>query len=192
MNLTTEQIKKLTEKYPFLIPYNVWTGKVDSSYDYSYIAGLWEIPEGWHRLFLLYCKNLYPYLKETNMLEKYRFSQIKEKYGTLRIYDFGYPVKADHLSTLFECFSRYVCPYCGKYPTTHETTGWVTFLCDTCAKNSNIKTVKLPKPSKICKIETYEDHAYVNLQFTYKHIKREYDIIYNMSDEEFFNYLIVD
>ena len=38
-----EQIKKLVERYPYLLPRNVWTGEVPEDYDYTYIIGV-EVP----------------------------------------------------------------------------------------------------------------------------------------------------
>ena len=60
MELTVEQNKKLVEKFPYLIPTNIWTGEVVDNYDYSYNEGECDLPIGWHRLFLLYCKNIRP------------------------------------------------------------------------------------------------------------------------------------
>ena len=78
MILTVEQRKKLIELYPYLQPRNLWTDKVSEDYDYSYIRGEHELPEGWIRLFFLYCKNLRSKLVETNTLDKFRFSQLKK------------------------------------------------------------------------------------------------------------------
>ena len=46
-----EQNKKLCERYPFLLPRNVFSDKLEKDYDYSYIKGIGEIPEGWSKLF---------------------------------------------------------------------------------------------------------------------------------------------
>ena len=91
MTLTPEQRKKLVKLYPYLQPRNVWTDKVSEDYDYSYIRGEHELPTGWLRLFFLYCKNLRNRLVETDALDKFRFSQLKEKYGRMCLYNFGIP-----------------------------------------------------------------------------------------------------
>ena len=88
---TPEQNKKLIEIYPYLQPRNVWTDKIPEDYDYSYIRGDKEVPDGWLRLFLLYCKAIRPALVNDSYLEQFRFSQVKEKYGSMRLYDFGAP-----------------------------------------------------------------------------------------------------
>ena len=76
-----ENNKELIEKYPFLLPRNVWTGKVSEDYDYSYTL-LDDMPEGWKNCFgEIMCEIIKDALVKNNYLEKYRISQIKEKYG---------------------------------------------------------------------------------------------------------------
>lgn len=41
--------RHLVKKYPWILPRNVWTGKVPDDYDYSYTE--WELPTGWHKAF---------------------------------------------------------------------------------------------------------------------------------------------
>ena len=35
----------------------MWTGLPIKDWDYTYINGVGDLPEGWERLFLLFCKN---------------------------------------------------------------------------------------------------------------------------------------
>ena len=86
LNLTKEENKMLIEYFPFLQPRNVWTDKIPEDYDYDYILGVGDLPYGWERLFLLYCKHLKVELDKFNFTDKFRFSQIKEKYGDMRLY----------------------------------------------------------------------------------------------------------
>ena len=81
MTLTSEQRKQLIDLYPYLQPCNLWTGKISEDYDYIYIREEHEIPEGWIRLFFLYCKNLRSRLVGTETIDKFRFSQLKERYS---------------------------------------------------------------------------------------------------------------
>ena len=56
MNLSNDELAKvarnkaLLEKYPWLTPYNVWTGKPLEDYNYEYT---WadDIPRGWRLAF---------------------------------------------------------------------------------------------------------------------------------------------
>ena len=111
MNWTTTQIKQLVEKYPYLAPHNSWTGKVVEEYDYSYTE-LCSLPEGWHKLFLLLCKELRPHIEKAGLLNTWYFTQLKEKYGTMRVYTCNTPKTIDHLIDLYECYSKYVCLCC--------------------------------------------------------------------------------
>ena len=137
MNLTKEQRKKLTELYPFLIPRNVFTDEIPENYDYDYIRGEGEIPFGWRRLFFMYCKKIRPILSEYNLLDNYRFNQLKEKYGTLRIYDNAAPAKIHILNSLYSCFANYICQRCGQFAN-FETSGWVESICENCYTKENI------------------------------------------------------
>ena len=73
--------KKLVKRYPFLLPRNVWTGKIVEDYDYSWteydcLDKGWQIGFG---KFLL--EDLREACFKTNFLDKLQFLQIKEKFG---------------------------------------------------------------------------------------------------------------
>ena len=123
--------KKMVEEFPFLLPRNRWTGEVSEYYDYSYNE-LWDLENGWAKAFgyELICE-LRDALIEANYLHDYRIVQIKEKYGTLRWYDFGAPDKVFNIITKYEKLSGEVCVHCGK-PATHETYGWINYVCEKC------------------------------------------------------------
>lgn len=100
--------KQLCERYPFLIPSNrfsgikiteaqnggYWPGDPEAipEYDYEYTE-LDSMPDGWRKAFgEQMCEELKNELLKFNYLDKYRITQIKEKFGTLRWYDEGYPI----------------------------------------------------------------------------------------------------
>jgi len=90
--LTIEYNKALIEKYPFLLPRNRWTGEVVESYNYSYTE-LDDLPDGWRIAWGdQICEEIKEELVKYDFLDKYRITQIKEKYGTLRWYDNGTPI----------------------------------------------------------------------------------------------------
>ena len=123
--------KKMVEEFPFLLPHNRWTDKVSEDYDYSYNE-LWALEKGWAKAFgyELLCE-LKDALVEANYLDKYRITQIKEKYGSLRWYDFGAPEKAFDILRKYESLSYKTCFICGE-PATHETYGWINYVCEKC------------------------------------------------------------
>jgi hypothetical protein len=141
-NKTEEENKKLCAKYPFLAWYGdpLYTGYTEEGEpDYSFT---WEdeLPEGWRKAF---CPKMWDELKEIlekhNYLDKFRFVQIKEKWGALRIYDNGAPEEVydeiEDWEAKYEKLSEEVCINCGK-PSKYVTLGWITFVCEDCAKES--------------------------------------------------------
>lgn len=191
-DLTTDQIKQLVEMYPFLKPVNVWTGKISDDYDYSYFKGQHELPDGWIRLFLMFCKSLRPHLIDANYLDKFMFTDVKEKYGTMRLYNNGCPSTAHYLEILYEQFSYYVCQKCGQFAT-KETQGWIgTYTyCNDCLENCRFyaNTTRVHKPTS-AKVIRYKNNESYNIQYSFKGLKKEYKYVKDMSDEEFFEYII--
>ena len=133
-----EYNKALLEKYPWLTPYNVWTGKLDENYNYE---STWadDIPDGWRLAFgdqmLEELNNL---LKKYGLEDEYRIVQIKEKFGGLRWYDNGFHEEGyeEYQTWLnkYEDLSFTTCIACGK-PAIGYTKGWITPLCKDCMKD---------------------------------------------------------
>lgn len=190
MNWTTTQIKQIVEKYPYLAPHNAWTGKVVEEYDYSYTE-MWSLPEGWHKLFLLLCKELRPHIEKAGLLNTWYFTQLKEKYGTMRVYTCNTPKTIDHLIDLYECYSKYVCFVCGN-DTRWETTGWVSYLCDKCAEMHAHATMYPVVHKNVVTFRCYSNNTYEKLQYSLRPIRTKYNRVRNMSDDEFFEYMMSD
>ena len=136
--------KVLAERYPFLIPVHVWTGKINSEnsepYDYKFVQGFWGSRKhnGWKELFLNYCEHIKPEfdrlieetrnkigsnkkgtpsIEELDELRKERLPYItdyKEKYGEMCIY---WTSETDQMTidtTIVTMLSRVTCSLCGK------------------------------------------------------------------------------
>lgn len=139
--MTDEQIlgleksinKALIEDMPYLQPRNVWTDEIPKDYDYEYIRGEYELPEGWQNLFLDMCKDIKEPLEKANYLNKFRFTQIKEKYGSLRAYNNGCPEEVHDILLKYERLSRFTCNKCGRLAT-KESIGYILPYCKHCAK----------------------------------------------------------
>ena len=129
-----EYNKQLIEQYPFLMPYNIWTGKPIEDYDYEYIW-LDDMPDGWRNAFgLQMCEELKQALLEEGgkkLLSEYKIVQIKEKFGYLRWYDSWTTKKVQDIIHKYEDLSARTCIQCGK-PATRITTGWIAPYCDEC------------------------------------------------------------
>lgn len=186
-SFTPEQNKKLIEIYPYLLPRNLWTDKVPENYDYSYIRGHYELPEGWLRLFFLYCKAIRPILVADNYLEGFRFSQVKEKYGSMRLYNFGYPRGMENLEFLYSGYSEFVCQRCGRMAK-YSTIGWVEQLCENCYDPETLDAEKIVK-HRATKIERWSPDGHSILVLSYKDVNKEYMKCRKMTDQQFFDYI---
>ena len=137
-SVTEEYNKDLLEKYPWLTPYNVWTGEPLEDYDYEYTLAD-DIPRGWRIAFGdQMIEELDQLLKKYNLEKEYRITQIKEKYGGLRWYDNGFPEEGykEYTDWLhkYEDLSFRTCIRCGK-PAIGLTKGWIMPLCKDCMKD---------------------------------------------------------
>lgn len=189
MKLTTEQVKRLTDKYPYLLPRNVWTGKVVEGYKYDYVVGQHELPDGWFRLFLMYCKDLKPYLDKANYTDKFRFSQLKEKWGLMEMYNFGEP-RDCNLTLLYTHYSKYVCQRCGK-PSSRYTIGWVSYFCKACASRVKPYKVKmLWKKPMTFKTTLYNNGKKSHPRYDMTSIHKRYMHCLKMYDEQFIEYIL--
>lgn len=120
------------KRYPFWKSYNVWTRRF-SGWGYSLYDWL---PSGWKKAFgegltadiveALESDGI-PKRKWTEALQ---FQDIKEKYGTLRMYATATEKVQDVLSK-YECLSCGYCESCGK-PARYITDGWISYLCEDC------------------------------------------------------------
>lgn len=157
MSETIQKNKALIERYPFLLPRNRWTGEVSKDYDYHYTE-LDAMPEGWRIAFgEQMCEEIREELVRVDYLDKYRISQIKEKYGSLCWYDFGATEKIlREIIPKYSKLSQRTCIRCGK-PATKISLGWISPWCDECAD-------KIKRHERFESVETYfktcEDCAY--------------------------------
>jgi hypothetical protein len=127
---SSRQLRKaLIEEYPYLQPRKVTTGEVHPDYDYQYIVGEYDIPKGWMTLFLQMCEDLKEPLEKAGLLNKFRFLQVKEKYGRLRAYNTGGTEEVYNIISKYEFLSEQVCSECGK-PAVAMTRGWICPFCE--------------------------------------------------------------
>ena len=136
--------KELVEKYPFLWPRD-WSGKkLDLDIWWYDGSALDDMPDGWRIAFGdEMMEELAEELKKYDWLDKYYPVQIKEKYGTLRWYDNGWPADSKILEIIqkYEHLSYSTCISCGK-PARWISRGWIMPFCEDCAKariENNIK-----------------------------------------------------
>jgi hypothetical protein len=132
---SSRQLRKaLIEEYPYLQPRKATTGEVHPDYDYQYIVGEYDLPEGWVQLFLQACDDIREPLEKAGDLEKFRFLQVKEKYGQMRLYHSGAADEVCDILSKYEFLSEQVCSECGK-PAVAMTRGWICPYCNEHVKN---------------------------------------------------------
>jgi hypothetical protein len=62
---------------------------------------------------------------------QFRFTQVKEKFGTLRLYSEGSDDYTDGVVAMAEPMSAVTCEQCGA-PGTQNKGGWISTLCEGC------------------------------------------------------------
>lgn len=186
---TVEQNKKLIEKYPFLLPRNLWTDEVSKDYDYTWTLAN-NLPDGWYRLVLLFCKDAYSKMSEAER-KKFRFSDIKEKYGTLRLNNFGANEAVCKLITLYEHYSYNVCLGCGKLSTKESAGWWIASYCDDCAEHVKSENKKLHRKYWFKTTFYYNSKKHTKHHFLFK-LHHQYKKCLKLTDEQFFNYIMED
>jgi hypothetical protein len=138
------KVKQLVEKYPFLLPRNIFTDRLPDDYDYTYIKYL-EIPKGWNKLFLQLCEDIRQPLIDEGYLDSFRLTQVKEKFNELRVYHAGASDAVEDIIRKYEVMAKYICSHCGK-PAEYETCeGYIESFCANCRKellNRNCKSIK--------------------------------------------------
>jgi hypothetical protein len=78
------------------------------------------------------CEEIRDALIDANYLNEFRFSQIKEKWGSLCVYHFGAPQEVVDIIRKYEKLSAKTCVQCGK-PAVKRTVGYVLPYCTDCA-----------------------------------------------------------
>ena len=114
-------------RYPFYRMYDL--SGVFLGYDYTWYDYL---DKGWKKAFgKQLSRDLKKQLKKDNQLKEFRFSDIKEKWGTLHIYTFGCSEECWGLLDRYEELSSHYCIECGKEGKLRKTP-YIVSLCDRC------------------------------------------------------------
>lgn len=125
-------------KYPFLRPWNRWSGKRVKFFGwFGRYTELDAMPDAWKNDFgIKMTKEIAQALKKTGgrkAVRAYRITQIKEKYGSLRWYDYNTTDEVLRIISKYTHYSTTICQYCGK-KADYCTDGWITYLCGDCLR----------------------------------------------------------
>lgn len=132
-------------RYPFYKARNVWTDKF-CGYGFTWYD---EIPEGWKKAFgKQLSKDLRKALVKSKQLKTFRFTQIKEKYGSLRLYCSGAADEVWKVLMNYEALSLKYCNRCGK-PAEFETEGYIERLCESCYDKLMVKDDKYKESCRL-------------------------------------------
>ena len=121
--------KKLVKRYPWIAPVDWHWNKVK---DYSYTM-YDDVPIGWKRAFgKIMLEEYRDVLIRYHYLRDFQWEQVKEKYGTLRLYSNGAPEEVLALEAKYDYISGFFCISCGHINSPMLTGGWVEPLCEDC------------------------------------------------------------
>lgn len=145
-NGQNDDLAVLLRKYPFLRIRNVFTHKQcfhSKSQNLKYNHYNSFKGTGWEGLWKRYLERLFRLYDEKwskDTRKSFMFHQIKEKFGTMRIYTSFYDSDED-LEEIAEMLSYYTCYQCGKEPRDEQgrrviwfSRGYMLPYCKECAK----------------------------------------------------------
>lgn len=148
--------KKLIERYPWIWPVN-WHLKRIHSYDFTMYD---DVPTGWKKAFgKIMLEEYREALIRHNYLDKFQWIQVKEKYGTLRLYSNAAPKEILDLESKYDHISGYFCISCGRMNVPVLTEGWVEPLCENCYNK------------RIANQRRWHEKNYPDREFKYKQYK---------------------
>lgn len=181
--ISDSDMLELLKKYPFLKMRNFWKQEPDDTFktDAENIEHnkykIWD-GSGWEDLWKnRYLPRLFKEYDSWDEETKANFfiTDIKEKFGELRIYCSGYSDK--NLESIAEWLSGFTCQYCGAEPRTEDgkrviwtTGGWITHLCRNCAidhllhENANLSSVEVEK--QLNEMKTIQEKPFGFIRFS--------------------------
>lgn len=133
-----ETWEDLYDKYPIL-----FENRHKSSRESCMSHGV-ECNTGWHEILSSLCfqidqheKNIKARLKyegkDESLYEPVKFDQVKEKFGSLRVYFSGGDEYVRGLVSMAEAISYHTCEVCGNSGEANKK-GWIKVLCKECEK----------------------------------------------------------
>ena len=121
--------KKLIARYPWIRPVD-WNWNRIKTYSFTMYD---DVPEGWKRAFgRIMLEDYREVLIRNGFLNEFQWVQVKEKYGTLRLYSGNAPKELYELEHKYDYISGHICINCGRINAPTLTDGWVEPLCKEC------------------------------------------------------------
>lgn len=127
----TKNFEKEVLSFPFGQARNLFSGEKLYNDDGGPMAFPFECGEGWNDLLLDLFRDLDVAFREDNVNPDHiLLSQIKEKFGGLRVYLSPETVKVEEVIRKYEELSYTVCEVCGKPGKLRDDQSWWRTLCD--------------------------------------------------------------
>lgn len=155
-----EEMKKLLEKYPFLIHRNIFSREACYQTEEENLEHNWYTEwngYGWEKIWKEFMQELFKEYDKLPDESKKEFSiyDTKEKYSTLRVYLSSYTEGMREAESTLRFLSSVTCLHCGKQPRDSKgnhiiwkTKGWITNLCKDCFKKEVLKDKSIKRLSK--------------------------------------------
>ena len=126
-----------------------------------------EMPTGWIRAFgKLLLDDIYDQV-EADGLEDFKFLQIKEKFGSLRVYCMPTTEAIERIIDAYSEISEHVCVICGKLDVYLIDFGWICPMCHDCYGDTSYHAFRREYESAIIVDECKIPEKYMELRTKY-------------------------
>lgn len=128
--------QKLFEEFP-----DLFKGRTKPPTESLMCYGL-DHDDGWFLIVYTMCRAIDSYVKQNKI--QYEFVQIKQKFGTLRVYDRGGDEYTKTIISMTEFMSSVICEVTGRPGRLYcSPTQWYKTLCEEEANKNNYKLAKI-------------------------------------------------
>ena len=173
IQISDDEMRALLKKYPFLVIENFNDCEPVYETEEEKISKNWYKEfdgYGWEDLWKRYLKHLFEWYDQQSedVKKSFRFTEVKEKFGELRIYTDG--VGSEDLECIAEWLSSVTCQFCGKVTMDEDdprcfkiwrSGGWITNMCEECAKKYQREMVERDRlDSLMLKVRTFGYRRY--------------------------------
>lgn len=120
--MTDEKEKAIYARFKFVDPYRLINANLSPGYRHLHVD------DGWYQIIWDLCEEIEPHVKDD---PGFHFIQVKEKFGTIRVYVSHYTDQIQASLTKADKRSSYTCEVCGK-PGKLRDSSWLRTYCDDC------------------------------------------------------------
>lgn len=132
-------MNKLIKKYPSLFD---WVKEEREKYPETPIQPIEfgiECGKGWYWLLDNLLKSIDDYCNLNAKIPPVKITQVKEKFGGLRVYFDGGDDLVLGMVWFAENLSYHICENCGSQENITYTTGWIQTICTPCLNKENVE-----------------------------------------------------